>query len=56
MRLVLAAVAGILGLVWVGQGVGLIPGSFMTGEPFWAVLGVALLVTAHPLDTRRLAV
>jgi len=41
------------GIVWIGQGLGLIPGSFMTGDPFWAaaggvalVVGVAIAATA----------
>lgn len=33
----------LLGLVWIGQGVGLIKGSFMTGSGFWAVMGVLAL-------------
>ena len=29
------------GLVWIGQGTGLLQGSsFMVGDPIWAVLGV----------------
>jgi hypothetical protein len=28
-----------VGIVWMGQGVGWIGGSFMTGEAFWAVMG-----------------
>ena len=41
------------GVVWIGQGLGFIPGSFMTGDPFWAgsggvalVVGVALAAAA----------
>jgi hypothetical protein len=35
----------VAGLVWIGQGLGFIPGSFMTGDPFWAAAGgVALVV------------
>lgn len=45
-RFVLATVAGLVGLVWVGQGFGLIPGSFMTGDVFWAVAGIALIGAA----------
>ncbi len=30
--------------MWIGQGLGYIPGSFMTGDPFWAVAGVVLVV------------
>ena len=34
----------ILGVVWIGQGIGAIHGSFMTGEAQWAVIGGAALV------------
>lgn len=29
----------VMGLVWIGQGANLIKGSFMTGDPKWAVIG-----------------
>jgi hypothetical protein len=45
-RLVIAAVLALVGLVWIGQGLGFIGGSFMTGSPFWAAVGVALLAGA----------
>jgi hypothetical protein len=45
-RLVLIAVLALVGGVWLGQGLGFIGGSFMTGSPFWAIVGVALLVLA----------
>ena len=45
-RLVLAALFALVGLVWIGQGVGLLGGSVMTGSAFWAVVGVVLLVVA----------
>lgn len=32
------------GSVWILQGINLLPGSFMTGDPRWAVRGAALLV------------
>jgi hypothetical protein len=34
----------LVGLVWLGQGVGLIQGSFMTGEAQWALIGLVCLV------------
>jgi hypothetical protein len=44
-------VALLVGLLWVGQGLGYLPGSFMTGSMQWfwiglvvAVLGLVLLV------------
>jgi hypothetical protein len=35
----------VVGVVWTGQGLGIIGGSVMSGEPLWAVVGpvVALL-------------
>ncbi|MDQ0473817.1 hypothetical protein [Labrys wisconsinensis] len=30
------------GLVWAGQGLGLIGGSFMTGQTRWLVIGLAV--------------
>ena len=45
-RLVIALVLGLVGLVWLGQGLGYIPGSFMTGSQFWATIGTLLLVVA----------
>jgi len=36
----------VMGLVFLGQGVGLIPGSFMTGRVEWAVIGGLLAGTA----------
>jgi hypothetical protein len=38
-RSIVAAVLVAVGSLWVGQGIGLVPGSFMTREPFWAVAG-----------------
>ena len=32
-----------MGLVFAGQGANLIPGSFMTGDPTWLVVGVILV-------------
>jgi hypothetical protein len=34
----------VVGLIWLGQGVGLIGGSFMTGEAVWAVIGGVCIV------------
>lgn len=57
MRIVLN-ISGVLcllvGCVWILQGVNILPGSFMTGQPKWAVyggllaaVGVGLLILAN---------
>jgi hypothetical protein len=46
LRYVLLTVGGLMvlmGGVWLLQGVGILPGSFMTGQPFWAVMGGVFL-------------
>ena len=48
-RVVIAIVAGLIGLVWIGQGVGLIGGSAMSGSSFWAVVGLVLIAAAAVL-------
>jgi hypothetical protein len=44
IRLVIGGLIALVGLVWIGQGVGWIEGSFMTGEAVWAVIGAVCLV------------
>jgi len=46
---IIAVVLLVVGVLWIGQGVGLIGGSFMTGEAFWAVAGAFLILTAGAL-------
>ena len=46
MRYVLVVVGGLMvlmGGVWLLQGIGILPGSFMTGQPFWAIMGTISL-------------
>ena len=43
-RVVIAALLFVLGAVWIGQGVGVIHGSFMTGEAIWAVIGAVVIL------------
>jgi hypothetical protein len=63
MRWVLVILGGLMvlmGGVWTLQGIGLLPGSFMTGQTFWAVAGLltlfagaALCYAATRLGSRR---
>lgn len=52
-RRTFATVAGVvlalLGLLWFLQGIGVVGGSFMSGQPVWAVIGLVLLVLAARL-------
>ena len=39
-----------VGLIWVGQGLGLLRGSsFMVDEPFWAVAGLIFVIAGAAL-------
>jgi hypothetical protein len=49
MRLVLNILGGLIflaGLVWFLQGINILPGSFMTGDPQWAINGAILMIVA----------
>ena len=45
----IAAVLIVVGVVWFFQGVGVIEGSFMTGEAVWAVIGAVCVVAGLAL-------
>jgi hypothetical protein len=63
MRYVLLIVGGLMilmGGVWLLQGISILPGSFMTGQMFWAVMGAVfmavgglLLLAGFRLNRRR---
>ena len=55
MRFVWLAVGAILlvvGIVWIFQGVGSLGGSFMSGNPVWAWVGVGAVALSVPLLVR----
>jgi hypothetical protein len=39
----IAILCDLTGIVWILQGIGVLPGSFMTGEIVWAAIGAVLL-------------
>ncbi|HUR35884.1 MAG TPA: hypothetical protein VM032_18900 [Vicinamibacterales bacterium] len=44
----------VVGLIWFFQGLGFLPGSFMSGQPRWAVIGgITVLVGAVLLARSR---
>jgi hypothetical protein len=36
----------LVGLIWMLQGTNILPGSFMTGEPVWAIAGALVALGA----------
>jgi hypothetical protein len=49
VRRALAIVLIVVGVVWFFQGIGVIEGSFMTGEALWAVIGTVCVVAGVAL-------
>ena len=52
LRYLVAAVLALVGLVWIGQGLGFIGGSVMSAQPIWAVIGAILVVAGAALAWR----
>jgi hypothetical protein len=57
VRYIVAALLALVGLVWIGQGLGYIGGSGMSGQPIFAIIGAVLVVVGVALawTTRRSA-
>jgi hypothetical protein len=47
--LVLALLCELVGWVWILQGIGILPGSFMSGQALWAVIGAAVVMAGNVL-------
>ena len=52
--LVLGVIGLLDGAVWILQGVGVVPGSFMSGQRLWLVIGVIVAVIGLALTYRGL--
>ncbi len=49
-RLITAASLVVVGLIWIGQGLGVVrSSSFMTDEPFWAAAGAVFVAAGAAL-------
>ncbi len=48
-RVVIGVIAILIGIVWFFQGIGVLHGSFMTGEAIWAVIGVVAVLVGLAL-------
>ena len=44
LRYIVAAVLVLVGVFWIGQGLGYIGGGAMSGQPIFAVIGAVLVV------------
>lgn len=53
-RLLIAALLAVTGIVWILQGVGILPGSFMSGDITWTYIGSAVLIGAAVLAASAL--
>ncbi|MDA8198832.1 MAG: hypothetical protein M0Z54_05290 [Thermaerobacter sp.] len=50
-RRVIGAIVGLVGLVWLFQGIGVLGGSFMSGSSAWATVGLVLVLAGAWLVT-----
>jgi hypothetical protein len=46
---VLGAIAILVGAVWILQGAGVLPGSFMTGQRMWLIIGIVVAIAGAVL-------
>jgi len=53
-RLVVATVLLLVGLLWIGQGMGMVAGSPMSGQSMWAIVGGVLVVGGLIVGAREL--
>lgn len=53
---VLAVLMVLVGAVWIGQGLGYIKGSFMTGDMHWFWIGVVVAVVGLALGAATRAI
>ena len=42
-QLLIAVLLMLIGLLWIGQGVGIIGGNAMSGQTIWAIIGAVVL-------------
>ena len=54
--LAIGIVLDVIGTIWLLQGVSILPGSFMTGQPFWAYAGGVVMIAGRRSLQRRMQV
>jgi len=49
LSLVIGGIAILAGGIWILQGTGVLPGSFMTGQRMWLIIGVIVAIVGVAL-------
>ena len=49
LSLVIGGVAILAGAIWILQGAGVLPGSFMTGQRMWLIIGIIVAIVGVAL-------
>ncbi len=49
IMVIVGAILDLLGTIWILQGLNILPGSFMTGQPFWAGAGLVVMIAGMAL-------
>jgi hypothetical protein len=49
VMMIIGVLLALTGGVWLLQGVGILPGSFMSGQSFWAAMGLLALIVGFVL-------
>lgn len=49
LSVVAGGIAILVGAVWILQGVGVLPGSFMTGQRMWLIIGIIVAIVGLAL-------
>ena len=49
LSLVIGGVAILAGGIWILQGTGVLPGSFMTGQRMWLIIGIIVAIVGVAL-------
>jgi hypothetical protein len=49
LSLVIGGIAIVAGAVWILQGSGVLPGSFMTGQRMWLIIGIVVAIVGLAL-------
>jgi len=49
LSLVIGGIAVLAGGIWILQGTGVLPGSFMTGQRMWLIIGIIVAIVGVAL-------